>query len=76
LAIEKSKIGEGIIFETTPTQSLAVGLGYYITGLSLGALPLANSRGKHHNKTKNKTTMSLYLNRNLVEKARNYSLNL
>ena len=32
-------------------------------------------RGKHHNKTANKTTVSLYLNRKLVEKARNYRLN-
>jgi hypothetical protein len=33
-------------------------------------------RGKHHNKTRNKTTVSLYLNRKLVEKARNHRLNL
>ena len=33
-------------------------------------------RGKHHNKTATKTTVSLYLNRKLVEKARNHSLNL
>jgi hypothetical protein len=33
-------------------------------------------RGKHHNKTETKTTVSLYLNRKLVEKARNHRLNL
>jgi post-segregation antitoxin (ccd killing protein) len=33
-------------------------------------------RGKHHNKTATKTTVSLYLNRKLVEKARNHRLNL
>ena len=33
-------------------------------------------RGKCHNKTKSKTTVSLYLSKNLVEKARNHSLNL
>ena len=33
-------------------------------------------RGKCHNKTETKTTISLYLDRNLVEKARNRSLNL
>jgi len=33
-------------------------------------------RGKHHNKTKNKTTVSLYLSKNLVKKARNHRLNL
>ena len=33
-------------------------------------------RGKHHNKTDTKTTVSLYLNRKLVEKARNHRLNL
>jgi hypothetical protein len=33
-------------------------------------------RGKHHNKTRNKTTVSLYLNRKMVEKARNHRLNL
>ena len=33
-------------------------------------------RGKHHNKTKTKTTVSLYLNRKLVERARNRRLNL
>ena len=33
-------------------------------------------RGKHHNKTATKTTVSLYLNRNLVERARNRRLNL
>ena len=34
------------------------------------------SRGKHHNKTKTKTTVSLYLTKKLVEKARNNRLNL
>ena len=33
-------------------------------------------RGKCHNKTETKTTVSLYLNKKLVEKARNRSLNL
>ena len=33
-------------------------------------------RGQYHNKTENKTTVSLYLSKNLVEKARNHSLNL
>ena len=33
-------------------------------------------RGKHHNKTATKTTVSLYLNRKLVETARNHNLNL
>ena len=33
-------------------------------------------RGKNHNKTRNKTTVSVYLNRKLVEKARNHRLNL
>jgi hypothetical protein len=33
-------------------------------------------RGKHHNKTATKTTVRLYLNRKLVEKARNHRLNL
>ena len=33
-------------------------------------------RGKHHNKTATKTTVSIYLNRNLVERARNRNLNL
>ena len=33
-------------------------------------------RGKYHNKTEEKTTVSLYLNRKLVEKARNHRLNL
>jgi post-segregation antitoxin (ccd killing protein) len=33
-------------------------------------------RGKHHNKTATKTTVSLYLNRKLVERARNNRLNL
>jgi hypothetical protein len=33
-------------------------------------------RGKNHNKTENKTTVSLYLSKNLVEKARNHNLNL
>ena len=33
-------------------------------------------RGKHHNKTKTKTAVSLYLSRKLVERARNRHLNL
>ena len=33
-------------------------------------------RGKHHNQTATKTTVSLYLNRNLVERARKRRLNL
>ena len=33
-------------------------------------------RGKYHNKTASKTTVSLYLSKNLVEKARNHRLNL
>ena len=33
-------------------------------------------RGKHHNQTRTKTTVSLYLNRKLVERARKRSLNL
>ena len=32
--------------------------------------------GKNHNKTESKTTVSLYLDNHLVEKARNHSLNL
>ena len=32
--------------------------------------------GKHHNKTASKTTVSLYFNRNLVERARKHRLNL
>ena len=32
--------------------------------------------GKHHNKTENKTTVSLYLSKNSVEKARKRNLNL
>jgi hypothetical protein len=34
------------------------------------------SRGKRHNKTETKTTVSLYLSRNLVEEARNQGLNI
>ena len=33
-------------------------------------------RGKHHNKTKTKTTVSLYLSKKLVEKAKKQGLNL
>ena len=33
-------------------------------------------RGKHHNKTATKTTVSLYLSKNLLKKARNHRLNL
>ena len=33
-------------------------------------------RGKHHNKTATKTTVSLYLSRKLVERARKRRLNL
>ena len=33
-------------------------------------------RGKCHNKTESKTTVSLYLSKNLVEEARNHGLNL
>jgi hypothetical protein len=33
-------------------------------------------RGKWHNRTESKTTVSLYLERNLVERARNHKLNL
>ena len=33
-------------------------------------------RGKHHNETESKKTVSLYLSKNIVEKARNYNLNL
>jgi hypothetical protein len=33
-------------------------------------------RGKHHNKTATKTTVSLYLTKNLVKKARIHKLNL
>ena len=33
-------------------------------------------RGNCHNKTENKTTVSLYLSENLVEKAKNHNLNL
>ena len=35
-----------------------------------------SSRGKYHNKTASKTTVSLYLNKNLVENARKHRLNL
>jgi len=33
-------------------------------------------RGKHHNNTATKTTVSLYLSKKLVKKARNHRLNL
>ena len=33
-------------------------------------------RGKHHNRTATKTTVALYLNRNLVEQARKHRLNI
>ena len=33
-------------------------------------------RGKHHNETDTKKTVSLYLNRKIVERARKYKLNL
>ncbi len=33
-------------------------------------------RGKYHNKTETKTTVSIYLDRNLLERAKNRSLNL
>lgn len=33
-------------------------------------------RGKHHNKTETKTTVSLYLSKILVEKAKNHKINL
>ena len=33
-------------------------------------------RGKHHNQTETKTTVSLYLSKKMVEKARNHRLNL
>ncbi len=33
-------------------------------------------RGKHYNQTETKATISLYLNKKLVEKARNHRLNL
>ena len=33
-------------------------------------------RGKHHNKTATKTTVSLYLSKKIVEKARKHKLNL
>ena len=33
-------------------------------------------RGKRHNRTETKTTVSVYLNKNLVEKARKQGLNL
>ena len=33
-------------------------------------------RGKHHNKTATKTTVSLYLSKRAVEKAREYKLNI
>jgi hypothetical protein len=33
-------------------------------------------RGKHHNETASKKTVSLYLNKKLVERARNHNLNL
>ena len=33
-------------------------------------------RGKHHNKTETKTTVSLYLSKNLVQKAKKHGLNL
>ena len=37
---------------------------------------IQNPRGKCHNKSETKTTVSVYLNRKLVEKARNHRLNL
>jgi hypothetical protein len=33
-------------------------------------------RGKYHNETESKKTVSLYLSKKLVERARNYNLNL
>ena len=33
-------------------------------------------RVKYHNKTESKTTISLYLDKNLVQQAKNHSLNL
>jgi post-segregation antitoxin (ccd killing protein) len=33
-------------------------------------------RGKHHNKTETKTTVSLYLSKKLIKKARDHRLNL
>jgi post-segregation antitoxin (ccd killing protein) len=33
-------------------------------------------RGKHHNKTATKTTVSLYLSKNLVKRAREHRLNI
>ncbi len=33
-------------------------------------------RGKHHNKTATKTTVSLYISRNILEKARKHKLNI
>lgn len=33
-------------------------------------------RGKHHNKTETKTTVSVYLNKKVVEKARKHKLNI
>jgi len=33
-------------------------------------------RGKHHNETESKKTVSLYLSKKLVEKARNHNVNL
>jgi hypothetical protein len=33
-------------------------------------------RGKHHNETATKKTVSLYLNKKLIERARNHNINL
>ena len=39
-------------------------------------IPHGIPRGKHHNKSKTKTTVSLYLSKKLVEKAKKQGLNL
>ncbi len=35
-----------------------------------------DSRGKYHNETESKKTVSLYLSKNIVERARNHNVNL
>ncbi len=39
-------------------------------------VPLGDSLGKNHHTSKNKTTVALYLDKSLVQQAKNHSLNL
>jgi post-segregation antitoxin (ccd killing protein) len=44
--------------------------------MTFSARALKIPRGKHHNKTASKITISLYISKKLLEKARNHLLNL